>query len=146
MIPLSLNLAKGSFFDRPAVLTASSRAERQVLSRFGAFVRTRARSSIRRRRGTSVPGEPPNSHVGLLKNFIFFVFDPARRSVLVGPVRLNHTSGTAPAVLEYQGTTAITGGRNPRLVRIAARPYMRPALAKELPGLPAMWADSVRPS
>ena len=146
MIPLRLALAKNSFFDRSSVQSALSQAERKVLSRFGAFVRTRAKSSIRRRRAASLPGQPPSSHVGLLKDFIYFVFDPAQRSVLVGPVRLNHTAGEAPAVLEYGGTAAITWGRHPRVVRIAARPYMRPALAQELPGLPAMWAHSVRPS
>jgi hypothetical protein len=146
MIDLSFGMAKKSFFDRPAVLTALSRAERRVLSKFGAFVRTRAKTSIRRRRAASLPGQPPSSHLGLLRDFIFFVFDPSRRSVLVGPVRLNHASGGAPEVLEYGGTAAITWGRNPRVVRIAPRPYMQPALAAELPGLPKLWADSIRNS
>ena len=51
MIGMKLKAAKGLFFDRGAVLRATTAAERRVLSRFGAFVRQRARTSIRQRKG-----------------------------------------------------------------------------------------------
>ncbi len=42
MIGFTIDKAKASFFDRQVVLDAASKAERQALSKFGAFVRQRA--------------------------------------------------------------------------------------------------------
>ena len=84
-IGMKLNQAKGLFFDRQPVLNAVSRSERRVLSKFGAFVRRGARSSIRKRKSVSEPGSPPSSHTGLLRKMIFFVYEPARASVVIGP-------------------------------------------------------------
>jgi hypothetical protein len=48
--PFGLSMkVTGAFFDRAAVLNQTDRAERKVLSRFGAFTRRGARSSIRRK-------------------------------------------------------------------------------------------------
>lgn len=148
MIPFTLSTAKNAFFDRSAVLNAVTRAERQILSKFGAYVRTAARTSIRRRIRPSLPGQPPSSHTGLLRNFIFFVYDARRHSVLVGPVRLHQKAGEVPATLEYGGTSAVFDRqlRRMRPIVIKARPYMRPALAREQPKLPALWANSVTSS
>jgi hypothetical protein len=60
---MTFQAAKGSFFDRAKVKNAVDAGTRRVLSRFGAFVRTRARTSIRKRKGTSPPGGPPHAHV-----------------------------------------------------------------------------------
>jgi hypothetical protein len=148
MIGFKINQAKGMFFDAPAVVRAVDSATRKVLSKFGAFVRTAARSSIRKRKRISEPGQPPSSHTGLLKRFIFFGYDTARRSVVIGPTRLNSTSGTAPGSLEHGGATAVSTRRRGRRVtvraKVSARPYMGPALQRELPKLPAMWANSVK--
>jgi len=148
VIDVGLQQAKRLFFDRPAVTRAVGRAERRILSKFGAFVRQTARNSIRTRRAPSSPGEPPSSHTGLLKRFIFFLYDRARHSVIVGPVRLNQKVGEAPAALEFGGRSRVVAGRRKRrllrTVTIRPRPYMRPALARERPKLPALWADSVR--
>lgn len=140
---MKLDQAKGLFFDRAAVTNAASRAERKVLSRFGAFVRREARNSIRRRRKISEPGKPPSSHTGLLKRNIFFVHEPNRSSVVIGPVLLN--KGTdAPALLEHGGT-AVRTKRNKRVrMTYRPRPYMGPAYEKEKPKLPQMWRDSIR--
>jgi len=67
---------KQLFFDSPKVVRAVDRTTRRVLSKFGAFVRRTARSSIRKRKRISEPGSPPSSHSGLLKKFIFFGYDP----------------------------------------------------------------------
>jgi hypothetical protein len=139
---------KKLFFDRKAVMDAVSRTARKVLSKFGAFVRTAARSSIRKRKRTSRPGEPPSSHAGLLKKLIFFSYEPARQSVVIGPERLNQKIGDAPHALEHGGETEIASGwgarRRKRRITLAARPYMGPAFEKERPKLPAMWAESIR--
>jgi len=145
---MDFNSVKGMFFDRKAVKGRLDRAARKVLSKFGAFVRRAAKSSIRKRRRASAPGEPPSSHTGLLKRFIFFGYDPGRRSVVIGPTRLNQKVGDAPAALEHGGPSTVVEGprrrRRKRRVKVEARPYMGPAMEKELPGLPAMWRDSVR--
>ena len=147
-IGMTLRATQRGFFDRRAVTSRMDRATRRVLSRFGAFVRRRAKSSIRKRKRPSDPGKPPSSHTKLLKRLIFFAYDPMRQSVVAGPVGLNQKVGDAPAALEYGGRTRVYAGRRRRrklrTVKIRARPYMRPAFAGELPGLPAMWRDSVR--
>lgn len=74
------------FFDGKKVMNAVDKAARNALSRFGAFVRQRARSLIRSRKRASLPGEPPSSHTGYLKNNIFFSYEPASQSVVIGPV------------------------------------------------------------
>lgn len=145
------------FFDRKAVVDALTAAERRVLSKFGSFVRRRAKSSIRQRKAVSKPGQPPSSHTGLLRNFIYFSLDRDRQSVVVGPVRLNQvqfdasfrpSTGTGPELLEYGGPAGVLewfrAGRwqradlrsrrrleqrqtRRRVVRVEARPYMNPA-------------------
>jgi len=49
------------FFDSKKVVSATDRATRRVLSRFGAFVRRTAKQSIRKRKKVSQPGSPPSS-------------------------------------------------------------------------------------
>ena len=139
---------KKLFFDRKAVTGKVDRAARKVLSRFGAFVRRAAKSSIRKRKRVSSPGQPPSSRTGLLKKFIFFGYEPAKRSVVIGPVRLSRKVGDAPHALEHGGTSTLAeglrGSRKKRRVKIKARPFMGPAFDKEKPKLPAMWAGSVK--
>ena len=136
---------KQLFFDREAVTSKVAPATRKVLSKFGAFVRRSAKGSIRNRRKASPPGSPPSSHTGLLKKFIFFGYEPAKRSVVIGPARLSQKGrGEAPHLLEYGGTGTVQRKGKRRRSRIRARPFMAPAAEKEHPKLPAMWRDSVR--
>jgi len=135
---------KALFFDSAAVLQKVDAATRKVLSRFGAFVRTTARHSIRKRKGISAPGSPPSSHVGTLKRLIFFGYDLSARSVVIGPAPLGSTV-EAPPLLEYGGTASRQDRKGRRVpARYAARPFMGPAFAKEQSKLPAMWESSVR--
>jgi len=99
---------KSIFFDRAAVLNAVDKGTKNVLSKFGAFVRTTARHSIKKRKSASPAGSPPSSHTGLLKKFIFFGYDRDEQSVVIGPAKLN--SGTnAPHTLEHGGTSKTKG-------------------------------------
>jgi len=133
------------FFDKKAVRDKVDAATRKVLSKFGAFVRQTAKSSIRKRKKPAPPGQPPSSHIGLLKKFIFFGYDPAKRSVVIGPVRLSQKGrGEAPHLLEHGGSTMLKRKGKRTRARIQARPFMGPAMKKEHPKLPAMWRDSVR--
>jgi len=142
--------AKRLFFDTKAVRSKVDKATRRVLSKFGAFVRRSAKSSIRKRRRVSAPGQPPSSHTGLLKRFIFFSYDPSQRSVVIGPERLTSKMGTAPEALEYGGRSQVAGGRQydkrskSTKVIVRQRPFMGPAFEKEKPKLPEMWKNSVR--
>ena len=142
---------KSLFFDRPKIRKAVDHGKRRALSRAGAFIRQRARTSIRKRRRFSRPGEPPTSHTGLLRRFILFGYDRQRDSVVVGPVGFRRSR--APNVLEFGGRAVVETSRarkgsrrqrKKRTVRIAARPYMRPALEKERSNLPAVWRNSVK--
>jgi len=132
------------FFDRRAVAGAVDRGTRRVLSKFGAFVRTTARHSIRKRKAVSEPGQPPSSHVGLLRKLIYFGYDAARKSVVIGPTPLRGTA-QVPPLLEYGGK-ARRRGRKGRQVMATyrARPFMGPAFEHEKPRLPALWAGSIR--
>ncbi len=134
-----------SFFDRKAVVDAIDSATRRVLSKFGAYVRRTARSSIRTRKGVSAPMGPPSGHVGTLKRGIVFGYDRESRSVVIGPAPATSVvDRRALPALEYGGrSTALDHGKR-KAIQVKPRPFMGPALAKELPGLPAMWRDSVR--
>lgn len=139
---------KDLFFDRGKVMRAVDKAKRTVLSKAGAFIRTTAKHSIRTKKGPAPPGRPPHSHEGSLRRLILFGYDRASDSVVVGPVGFRKS--TAPNVLEFGGTTQVKTRRRGRVVkqkaRIEMRAYMGPALEKERPKLPRLWAGSVRSS
>ena len=123
---------KKMFFDSPKVISAVDKTTRRVLSRFGAYVRTVAKRSIRKRKKAAPPGQPPSSHTGLLKKFIWFGYEPDSKSVVIGPARLSGKNyGEAPSLLEY-------GKEFP------ARPFMNPSLEKSEPQLKNFWKDSIK--
>ncbi len=99
------------FFDTKEVKSRVSEATRKILSKFGAFVRQTAKQSIKTKTTTSKPGQPPHSHTGALKRFIFFGYDKAKESVVVGPTKLAK-KGNAPEALEKGG--ASIKRKNPR--------------------------------
>lgn len=117
---------KVGFFDKAAVKKQLDAGVRKQLSKIGAFVRTRARSSIRTRKAVSDPGNPPSSHVGTLKKLLYFAFDPETKSVVIGPVAFG--KGEAPGLLERGGRTTKRGRRGEtRRLTYRARPFMKPA-------------------
>lgn len=104
---------KAGFFDRGAVLAAVGAAATTGMKRVGGYTRTVARNSMKKSKAASKPGQPPHVHVGTLKNLLFFAFDFATNSMVVGPVGFKGSD--VPSVLEF-------GGR-----KIEKRPYMKPA-------------------
>lgn len=87
------------------------------LHKIGAYLRRRARTSLRRRKRVSQPGERPSVHstddTVSLKH-IAFVVAPDDTQVLCGPIRLNQRnmvvdvgSQTVPQILEFGGTVRI---------------------------------------
>jgi len=146
------------FFTAKPGKRAVDRATRRVLSKIGAFVRQRARRSIRKRKRPARPGQPPSSHKGLLKRLIYFGYEPEKKSVVIGPTPLSSGVGsgygptTVPELLEEGGTVVATQrnkrrGKRPTRQRkqYSPHPYMRPAMEAEEPKLPDLWRDSVRP-
>lgn len=135
MFTLEAN-AKDWFFDSTKVLERTTKAERSVLIRQGAFLRRRVRTDILRRtkkygtrrlerdkkgrfkRGSRVnarPGQPPIIHSrdpnASLKK-ILFAYDANNRSVVVGPAGLDRrlrgsNRGTIPELLEKGGTSSV---------------------------------------
>lgn len=91
------------FLDSKKINRYISAKQRRVLNRAGAYARTVAKRSIKARKGNARAGEPPHSHTGLLKNFIFYSYDPRTKSVVVGPQQI--AAGTAGALraLEHGG-------------------------------------------
>jgi hypothetical protein len=84
----------------------------------------------------SRPGEPPRSPTGLYRDTILFAYDQGTHSTVVGPVALNGRQGRdVPHTLEEGGRTEYRGNT----IFIAARPHMRPALAKETSKLPQLF-------
>lgn len=112
------------FFDREAVKRYVGAKNQQAFSKAGAFVRTKAKSSIRRRKAVSAPGQPPSAHAksGEFRSLksIWFAFDPKRGSVVVGPVGFNALSvfegklqpGRVPDVMEHGGTMGVVERMN----------------------------------
>lgn len=107
---------KNLFFDRAMVVREVGKMNAKALGKAGAFVRRRARSSLRRRKAVSSPGSPPSVHssdsVATLKN-ILFAYDRANQSVIIGPVKLNlHSivrSGIGPAAQNILASGAVPG-------------------------------------
>ena len=129
---------KKAFFDRRGIDRKVATAKRRAMSRFGAFVRTRARSSIRKRKAIAPSGEPPSSHEGSLRRLIFFALDPVTDSVVIGPVSFR--AGEAPRLLEHSGRTIRRG--KPAFYR--GNPFMQPAGQAEVPRFPELLRNMVR--
>lgn len=113
---LTIKGFKSVFFDRE-VAQAVDAGSRKALSLSGRILAQQARrlisrKGVLRRKGrvveirASKPGEPPMLRTGLLKRFLFYGYDKASRSVVIGPAKLARTAD-APQVLEYGGSSAI---------------------------------------
>jgi len=135
------------FFDSPIVMSAMDRATRQALGKIGAFVRRRARTSIRKGKKVSRPGQPPNSHAGDIRRLLFFAMGPDMDEVVIGPLRFK--KGEAPNLLEFGGATVRTrihtsGKRGVKKVVVYRKhPFMGPAMEKEVPSMADKWRGSV---
>jgi len=170
------------------LLAQLDRQERSFLLRWGTYVRTTAKRSIKRYApkvasdgktvigGASKPGQPPKSRKGLLKRGIAYSF--SNGGMIAGPEKIyGLASDGAPQTLEYGGNGSFTakrrkpytvgnagpikiagkgktvygklntpeqaaranaiadslyGAKTGRNVRIAERPFMRPAAAKAI--------------
>ncbi len=156
-------IGRENFFDSERVMKALSEGQRRKLSKFGAFVQRRAKTSIRpaavenrteirkaKKRGQHVtiryrpsrPGEPPRSRKGELKKLILFGYDPIQRDVLIGPTLVAGRASETPARMEFGGEFVHKKSR--KVIKVEARPFMRPAMeAEKKARMPAMFRDSL---
>jgi len=129
--------AKRWFFDRAVVEKMVDRKTREALAKAGALVRTIARRSMRyvtdlsyqlrqmergdRKRlsgqpAPSPPGQPPHAvrpHPWI-REFLYYAYDPAAASVVIGPVRLS-SRVNVPALHEFGGRLQVKNQR--RVIR-----------------------------
>jgi hypothetical protein len=144
---------KAFFFDREAIASKLDPAIRKALSRFGAFVRQRDKSSIKYGTKSASPGQPPVAHrsksftkvkknkkTGVSKNqqlsplreLIFFAYEPDKKTVLIGPI----VGGPqTPGILQ----TIEEGGHGH-----AAHPHTGTAFQAELGGAAGNFKDLIR--
>lgn len=181
----SLAQIKKLFFDRKAVTAAVDRGRVRALSRFGGYLRRAAQTSMRYRKGASRPGQPPSAHKSkrlaalkrmkrarhngaLLREMLYYAYDPSSGSVVVGPLGFKAKGGVSvPALHEFGGTRAADGqtilvkntpGRDvtgrfvsagERVLKLTGtlrypkRPYMGPALEKTRAKFAGFFRDSM---
>ena len=164
-IGLKIDKAKTLFFDRKMVEKRVKDADRRNLSRAGAFIRRDARGSMKKapklrknKKGKFVlrkrkAGTPPNYITRLLKDHLFFIYDPRKNSVIVGPARINTPKQndfgkSVPALLEVGGVYGVDRfDKKTGTVRLVKRnmnkhPYMGPAYEKNESKIVQLWKNS----
>lgn len=131
------------------VLTPLSEATEANLMKFGAYVRRRARQSLKYGGAVSKPGQPPKARRvnrrnykqphSPLREFILFDVDKENMQVVIGPKMLSGRTNAA-GKLEKGGTVRTHDGK---MVTIQPRPFMAPAFEAELMQAPALWAGAI---
>lgn len=98
--------------DIKAISKALEDKEQKILEKFGRYVATTAKRSMRTRKKPSAAGSPPSAHNDgrtrygpLLKKLYGAYWDPTTRSIIVGPK--GQAGKNAPSLQEYGGTKII---------------------------------------
>ncbi len=155
--------APGGFFDVAKIQSASEKASFKILAKFGAYVRTTARQSLKYGDKPSAAGSPPTIHktttrtktnrktgeqkvqsVSPFKEHIFFDVDRSTRSVVIGPALLPGKIGKALPALEYGGMSAMIRRQKEVATQIKPHPTMQPALEKNVPKFPALFVNAIK--
>ena len=171
LVNVTISGAKAGFFDSPKIIAKLEKGQRRALSRCGAYVRQTAKNSLKYKpvKSDAPAGSPPFVHrserftrttvnkktgasktrpTSPLKELLFFSYDEASKSVVIGPAIFRQASRKnylVPSVLEMGGTVPAKQRGN-RIVptQIAPHPYMNPALRKELPKFSQTFANIVK--
>ncbi len=165
-LEVTIRGVRASFFDSEKVLAAARKGTAKALAKCGAFVRREAKSSIRYATKSATPGQPPKAHRGRmtrtskkkdgsvvtrqvspLKELIYFAYDAANGSVVVGPADFKNRakrSYRVPTILEQGGTVSTRTPRAVKSSRYPGNPFMSPALRKVQGKFPAMFTDLLR--
>lgn len=135
-------------FHAKAVSKAVDKQSSKAVSRSLESVRSRMLLNLKRRKGPSQPGQPPNVHTSSptrsLRN-IMLAYDEQTKSGVVGAVGLSNDSRSGignrglPGFLEAGGTRQVRsksgrrgGSRTTKRVRVAARPNAGPSLKRAI--------------
>ncbi len=121
-------------FDERRILVAVERDNLVALRRAGAYIRKAARNRVSQSERSSMPGTPPNTRRGLLKNSLLFGVEKRAETVLIGPAE--SMIGVSMHPHEF-------GGRYKKQ-RYPKRPLMGPTLEKSVSKLPKMWELAVK--
>lgn len=122
-------------FDERRILVAVESGNLTALRRAGAYIRKAARNKVSVNSSSSIPGTPPNTRRGLLKNSLLFGVEKRIPSVVIGPAE--SIIGTAMTAHEYGGIY--------RKRRYPKRPLMNPTLIAVVPKLPKLWEKAIKP-
>ena len=122
-------------FNERRVLIAVQNGNNVALRRAGAYIRKAARNQVSASDRASVPGTPPHTRRGLLKNSLLFGVEKRAQSVVIGPAE--SFIGTAMVAHEFGGLY--------RKRRYPKRRLMGPTLEKTASKLPSLWEKSVKP-
>lgn len=159
---------RNNFFDSEKIIRLVDRGRRKALSKCGAFVRTRAKSSVRYRKQVSAAGSPPSAHrserftrkkrnrktgaekkqpSSPLRELIYFAYDPRTETVVVGPEAFRNAKtppGMAPAALEKGGESRKVTSHGLVPIHVQARPFMRPAEEAERSKFVSQFKEFIR--
>ena len=136
---------KDWFFDRAHVLAVVDKDKLKPLRKAGGSIRLTAQRSMRRRKkGFSQPGQPPFSKQGLIRDFTFFAYDKDSDSVVVGPVGFKRA--IVPALHEFGGSQTVYHKGKSEVAKYPKRPYMKPALDKNINKIPEAFQDFISTS
>jgi len=142
---LAITMRATSRFDASAVRKKAAQGRRRALFRGGFAVRKSAQASMKRRRTASKPGQPPAAHLGFLRRLVLVGWDSQREVAVVGPkVRASANPGAAQANEHGGRFVRKIGGRKPMRVVYPARPFMAPALRRELPEILKAWKGVIK--
>ena len=122
-------------FNERRVLIAVQNGNNVALRRAGAYIRKAARNQVFASDRASIPGTPPHTRRGLLKNSLLFGVEKRAQSVVIGPAE--SFIGTAMVAHEFGGLY--------RKRRYPKRRLMGPTLEKTASKLPSLWEKSVKP-
>lgn len=125
---------KASFkFDSKQVYLFMDKQTAALMRRVGGYLRMVARRSMRKRKGPSQPGTPPNAHEQpLLRTFLEYAFDPIKRRLVVGPKLLPRSNNfVIPGLMERGGVIQAKRKDTTFAKNYPARPFMKPALEKQ---------------
>lgn len=157
MNPFAIFGPASGAIDKEKIDTEASAKTKSALRKFGAFVRRRALTSLRYRKGKSPSGRPPHAHrserfnrvhvnkktgathkrpTSPLRELIVFALVDGGRAVIIGPMIFRASAvggGSVPRLLEEGGTGTFLDRGKRKVGRWAPRPYMAPAFRAELP-------------
>ncbi len=119
--------------NRKLIRQKMNQASFESLGHAGAAIRLTARRSIRRSKRYAPPGSPPRTRHGQLRRAIVYARE-GNDHVLIGP----GFAHVGPSAMAHEFGGRFRGGN------FRKRPFMGPALSKNLPRLPRFWAGSIR--